>query len=203
MIKVCGMKDQHQVTALQPMVDFIGFIFYEKSPRYVETTVTVQGAKKVGVFVNASIDSVKEIIEANSLDFVQLHGSESPEYCETISDYAKVIKAFGIHSVDDFEQLSAYENAVTYILFDTKTPDHGGSGRQFDWKILSKYTGQTPFILGGGINPEAVTQLSQIKHPKLIGLDLNSGFEIEPADKNIDQLKTFIHEIKNTALYSA
>lgn len=196
------MKDQGQVIALEPIVDLIGFIFYENSPRYVDQSASVQKAEKVGVFVNASLSYVQETIEENSLDFVQLHGIESPEFCSIISKHTKVIKAFGIGSSEDFKQLKAFENSATYFLFDTKTTSHGGSGRQFDWQLLTEYTGDTPFLLGGGINPESEVSLRKINHPKLIGLDLNSGFENTPADKNIDQLKTFINAINNTSLYS-
>lgn len=202
-IKVCGMKDCKQVNALDSIVDFIGFIFYEGSPRYVETTNPVRHAQKVGVFVDATLSFVKKNVVKHSLDFVQLHGNESPEYCRSIGKYVKVIKAFGILSKEDLQRTKDYAHVVNYLLFDTKTVNHGGSGRQFDWTILDDYTGTTPFILSGGICPKSLDTIQKLRHSQLAIIDLNSGFENAPANKNIEQLIPFIHAIKSTPIYTA
>jgi phosphoribosylanthranilate isomerase len=130
------------------------------------------------------------------LDVVQLHGSETPETCQILKQESRVIKAFGVNEDFNFKQVRAYENHVDHFLFDTKTSLHGGSGRQFDWSILSKYKGSVPFLLSGGINPKSVEYLKNLNHPKLVGIDLNSGFENSPADKNIAELKQFIKQLR-------
>lgn len=196
LIKVCGMRSEKQVTELAGLVDFVGFIFYEKSKRFVRSTSPVNDSLKVGVFVNESVDAVREHIREQSLDFVQLHGNESPQMCARLKDEVKIIKAFGVDEDFDFYKTQAYEECVDYFLFDTKTKLHGGSGRQFDWSLLSNYQGSIPFFLSGGINPKSIESLKNFSHPKLAGIDLNSGFEISPADKNITQLKQFIKELK-------
>lgn len=196
LVKVCGMRLEEQVNELNENVDFLGFIFYEKSKRFVQSTPNVEQAQKVGVFVNASIEEIRQEIVRHSLDVAQLHGSETPEMCSELKEDVQVIKAFGVNDDFDFNQTEAYSGHVDYFLFDTKTKLHGGSGRQFDWSLLKKYVGQTPFILSGGINPASLSSLRSIWHPKFAGVDLNSGFENAPADKNINELKHFINELQ-------
>ncbi len=201
-VKVCGMKDSQQIREVEKYVDFIGFILYDKSPRYVEKTPATRHAQKVGVFVNSPLDNVKKLSVKHSLDYVQLHGNESPEYCRSVSNYVKVIKAFGIETEDQITDTTFYEEFVDLFLFNTKTEQHGGSGKQFNWEILSFYKGKIPFLLSGGINSNSLQAIKELHHPKLVGVDLNSGFEISPADKNIDELKTFIDAIKSTTVHS-
>jgi phosphoribosylanthranilate isomerase len=196
LIKVCGMRSEKQVNEFDGIVDFIGFIFYEKSKRFVETTPATKSTSKVGVFVNASVEVIKTCIEEQSLDVVQLHGSESPEICAVLKQESKVIKAFGVDEDFDFTLTKSYEEHVDYFLFDTKTKLHGGSGIQFDWSLLSSYHGSTPFLLSGGINAESIESLRDFAHPRLVGIDLNSGFENSPGDKNIPELKQFIKELE-------
>ncbi|MFK7785404.1 MAG: phosphoribosylanthranilate isomerase [Crocinitomicaceae bacterium] len=196
LIKVCGMRLEEQIRELDEIVDFLGFIFYEKSKRFVQSTPNVERAQKVGVFVNATIDQMRSEVREHSLQTAQLHGNETPEMCARLKDDVKVIKAFGVNEDFNFDQTKAYSDHVDYFLFDTKTPQHGGSGKQFDWSLLSQYEGSTPFLLSGGINPESLDLIQGISHPKLAGLDLNSGFERAPADKNIQELKQFIKELQ-------
>jgi len=190
------MRSATQVTELDGLVDFIGFIFYKSSKRYVETTPPIQNTRKVGVFVNASIEEVESGIQDHQLDCVQLHGNESPEMCSKLKKQVQVIKAFGVDSTFDFSQTNSYSDHVDFFLFDTKTVLYGGSGKRFNWSILSKYEGVVPFFLSGGINLASIDYLENIHHPKLAGVDLNSGFEHAPADKNISELKQFIKELK-------
>ena len=196
LIKVCGMRSEKQVNAIHASVDFVGFIFYEHSKRYVVSTPMVEKALKVGVFVNESTEVISNRIQEHSLDLVQLHGSESSEMCEVLKQESKIIKAFGVDEDFDFNKTKNYEEHADYFLFDTKTKFHGGSGRQFDWSVLSNYEGEVPFILSGGINPSSIQALKKFHHPKLVGIDLNSGFEHAPADKNLPELNLFIKELK-------
>ncbi|MDG1331441.1 MAG: phosphoribosylanthranilate isomerase [Crocinitomicaceae bacterium] len=196
LIKVCGMQSAKQVAELDQIVDFIGFIFYEKSKRFVRSTPVVENALKTGVFVNAPVAEVNDCIENESLNVVQLHGNESPEMCANLTEKAKIIKAFGVDEGFNFNKTQAYAECVDYFLFDTRTKLHGGSGRQFDWSLLSNYDGSTPFFLSGGINPDALESIKKLEHPKLIGIDLNSGFEHAPGYKNISELHQFIKELQ-------
>ena len=197
LIKVCGMSISTQIESLADNVNFIGFIFYEKSSRYVKTTYGNGYSKKVGVFVNESVSNILEIVKTETLDYVQLHGSESVEFCREIQKTIPVIKAFGIDETFQFSTLKNYTTVVSHFLFDTKTINHGGSGSQFNWQLLENYNLETPFFLSGGINPTSIQELKKFSHPKLVGLDINSGFENSPADKNIEQIKQFIDEIKS------
>ena len=152
-IKVCGLKYPENIMAVcESGVDFVGFIFYDKSPRFVNDSMSFDEArviqtKKVGVFVNERIYSVVNTIAHYDLDFVQLHGDESPAYCEELRPNVKVIKAFGINETFNFTMLKQYEKVVDYFLFDTATPNHGGSGERFDLSLLKNYKLNIPFCL--------------------------------------------------------
>jgi phosphoribosylanthranilate isomerase len=147
----------------------------------------------VGVFVNADLEAVILKVLNCELGYVQLHGSESPEYCQEVRTYpVKVIKAFGVGRDFDFSQLEPYLPHVDYFLFDTKAETHGGTGVQFDWSVLDAYKLDKPFFLSGGIGPNDVERIQNFRHPQLVGIDLNSKFETEPAYKDIEALKTFI-----------
>ena len=190
------MNIAEQVEALDVKVDYLGFIFYEGSARYCERAPATSKVKRVGVFVNESLETVQEKISEFQLDCVQLHGSESVAYCQELSEKVGVIKAFGISDDFDFDELQGYEDHIKYFLFDTKTSKHGGSGRQFNWEILQNYEGETTFFLSGGIGPDDLENISSISHKRFIGIDLNSRFENKPGDKNIEKLNDFIDEIK-------
>ena len=195
-IKVCGMKHPENigaVAALQP--DYMGFICYAPSPRYAaeveaETLDTLPDTfYKTAVFVNEDAETIHKLIDNYNFDSIQLHGNESPEFCESFMDKVVVIKAFGIDKDFDFGQLEPYEVSVDYFLFDTKTEKHGGSGQAFDWSLLDKYKMDIPFFLSGGLSLENLEEVKAIKHPQFYGVDLNSKFEIEPGLKDINKLK--------------
>lgn len=154
-IKVCGMTQVEQVNALNDLnIDFIGFIFYEKSPRFVLNHLkeidikNIKGSfKKVGVFVNASEDFIFQKIKNCGLDLVQLHGDESPEFCKTISSEKPVIKAFGVNDKDDLERkVNDYFDVVDYFMFDTSSKNYGGTGKKFGWNILQNYSISKPYF---------------------------------------------------------
>ena len=204
-IKVCGMREPQNIREVAALaINWIGFIFYERSKRFVERCPTEQQAtdseqlspKKVGVFVNATIESMMEKASTYKLDYLQLHGNESPEDCHTLQKRGySLIKAFPIATKEDFEKTREYEGRVDYFLFDTRCEGYGGSGKRFDWSILTGYKGETPFLLSGGIRPENAEAIRNFRHPRFAGIDLNSGFEIEPGLKDIDKLKNFIQQI--------
>ena len=154
-LKVCGMTSIRQLQQLAELgVDYAGFIFYEKSPRFVgdkirpEKLKAFTTIKKVGVFVNESVDNILSIVEECGLDLVQLHGDESPQFCELLKAKTTVIKAFRVKGNEDVSFLiQPYENVVDYFLFDTKAQDYGGTGKKFDWSVLEKLTITKPFFL--------------------------------------------------------
>jgi phosphoribosylanthranilate isomerase len=195
-IKVCGMLDEKQISELSPFIDAAGFIFHAKSDRFCTKKVSSNGLIRVGVFVNKTIKEIKETIEEHNLTMIQLHGDESIEFCKAISEIP-VIKAFGIDENFNFNSIKEYESHVDYFLFDTKTIHYGGSGKSFNWEILKNYKGETPFILSGGINPSSIEDIKHFNHPYFFGIDLNSGFEISPGNKNTPLLKQFIYESNN------
>ena len=166
------------------------------------STVNCQlSTKKVGVFVNATIESMMEKASTYKLDYLQLHGNESPEDCHTLQKRGySLIKAFPIATKEDFEKTREYEGRVDYFLFDTRCEGYGGSGKRFDWSILTEYKGETPFLLSGGIRPENAEAIRNFRHPRFAGIDLNSGFEIEPGLKDVDKLKNFIQQILHPAV---
>ncbi len=194
-VKVCGLTNQDQVESLDSMVEYVGFIFYPHSKRHIETPPSSSKAKRVGVFVDELLAEIQSKIETHQLDYVQLHGDENPERCREIGKKVPVIKSFGMDSFFDFKALIPFEGNVDYFLFDTKTPLKGGSGVQFDWSILNRYNLTTPFILSGGINEDSIESIKQIHHPKLVGIDLNSRFEVSPGNKDVQRIKNFIHEL--------
>jgi len=207
-IKVCGLKYKdniEQIAALQ--FDYMGFIFYPKSKRFVgedfEMPVINKNVKKVGVFVNAEPDYILNKINKYNLDAIQLHGDETAGYCSTVKELLlknentkniELIKAFGVDESFDFEKLTPYCNSCDYFLFDTKTKEYGGSGNQFNWKILGNYTNAIPYFLSGGIGIEDIEKIKKgsIKlNPYAI--DVNSKFELEPGLKDIE----LVTQLKN------
>lgn len=194
------MRSLNNVNALQQLpVDYIGFIFYKKSKRNIQKKVaTNKNKQRVGVFVNETIEIIKEKILEFQLDAIQLHGEETPDFCKAVQAlYVEVIKVFSVDSDFNFEDTKPYEPFCDYFLFDTKGKERGGNGITFDWEILEKYNGLRPFFLSGGIGPESVEVIQQLKHEKLFALDLNSKFEDEPALKNIEKLKRFINDLQH------
>jgi phosphoribosylanthranilate isomerase len=202
-IKICGMKFPENITeiaALQP--DYLGFIFYEKSPRYFENTIPnlPKAIQKVGVFVNASFEEIEEKVTQHNLDLVQLHGNESPELCALLeTNLVKVIKAFNIDKSFNFNILNNYTNYCSYFLFDTKGDKHGGNGTSFDWTVLAQYSIHKPYFLSGGIGLEIIDNLNQFLSSDYaeycVAIDLNSKFEVRPGLKNPETLKELIHTL--------
>lgn len=203
-IKICGMKFSENITEIATLLpDYLGFIFYEKSPRYLENNIPFldKSIQKVGVFVNPTFEEVKEKVTQYKLDLVQLHGEEPEDFCILIENIGiKVIKAFSVDNLFNFSILETYKNSCSYFLFDTKGKQYGGNGTVFDWSILKNYSLDKPYFLSGGIGLEhtdAFEEFSKKEYAKnCISLDLNSRFEIEPGLKNLITLKEFIQQIK-------
>lgn len=199
------MKHPHNVLEIAKLnPDFLGFIFYDKSPRFVGEMLSTPmpgETKKIGVFVNENTENIMKIVQSHALDGVQLHGQESAAECAEL--HAKglvIIKAFNVAQATDFEQTKQYERAVDFFLFDTKTPAHGGSGKKFDWSILQHYHGKTPFFLSGGIGEHDAEELQKLNLPKLYAVDINSNFEVEPGLKDSQKVESFITKIRQHAI---
>ena len=198
-LKICGLRQKeniHSILQLRP--DFIGFIFYKKSKRYAGEILDkkfaeqIKNVKKAGVFVDEKIDVVKSTVREFHLDAVQLHGNETPEYCRHLKNAGlEVIKVFSVGNTFDFSVTEKYADACHCFLFDTKGESPGGTGIPFDWDILQKYKGETPFFLSGGIGPDDAGKINAINHPKLYGADINSRFESEPGIKDWGKVAQF------------
>ena len=196
--KVCGMRDAQNIRDVEALgIDWIGMIFWPKSKRYVAEVPSYlpEHLKKVGVFVDSTLDDILQHISDYQLDIIQLHGQESPDFAKALKPHT-IIKAFNIEKADDLLQTEKYKGIADYFLFDTKGKMAGGNGQKFDWSVLTAYQGKTPFLLSGGIGPEDAESVRSFHHPRCIGIDLNSRFESEPGFKDINQLKTFINNIK-------
>lgn len=198
MTKVCGMRDAQNIRDVESLgVDWIGMIFWPKSKRYVAEVPSYlpEHLKKVGVFVDSTLDDILQHISDYQLDIIQLHGQESPDFAKALKPHT-IIKAFNIEKADDLLQTEKYKGIADYFLFDTKGKMVGGNGQKFDWSVLTAYQGKTPFLLSGGIGPEDAESVRSFHHPRCIGIDLNSRFESEPGFKDINQLKTFINKLR-------
>jgi phosphoribosylanthranilate isomerase len=184
-------------------IDWMGFIFWPKSSRYVSEMPAYlpTKCKRVGVFVDASIGDVMTIAEQYQLHLIQLHGQESPSYIAQLKSHLEtlggiqLIKAFNIATQTDLAATKPYESIVQYFLFDTKGKSVGGNGLKFDWSVLQAYQGQTPFILSGGIGPDDAERVLAFHHDKCVGIDLNSKFELSPGLKDVKKLHEFIKEL--------
>ena len=202
-VKVCGIADQeflHRIDEIQ--INFIGFIFYQKSKRYIVDKIPAdqilsipKHIKKVGVFVNEEIENIIDISNNYHLDLIQFHGDEDVSFVNQLSKIIQIIKAFRIDKDFEFEKLTPYESVCTYFLFDTRDQLYGGTGKKFNWELLQKYKGNTPFLLSGGITPKDTQQIIEFKHPMFMGIDINSGFETKPGVKNINQIKIFLNHL--------
>jgi phosphoribosylanthranilate isomerase len=209
-IKVCGITRPDQVMQLDEMgVEFAGFIFYPKSPRYVFSHMSKEQLKKlkgqhinkVGVFVNTPAEEVLQMVDACGLYLVQLHGDESPRYCEKISNYVTVVKAFRMREGENILwRAKDYQDVCDMFLFDTEGAGYGGTGKKFNWNILKGENVRKPFFLSGGIQPEDCDLLKEFaKEPvakDLFAIDINSKFEVAPGLKNMDKVKAFVNNLK-------
>ncbi len=202
-LKVCGMKmNPDEVATLDP--EYMGLIFWEKSPRFVNGIIPPisNKIKKVGVFVNAGIEEILAKVAKYGLKLVQLHGQESPELCKKIQAVGiKVIKVFGVDEEFDFSVLAPYEEVCDFYLFDTKGKLPGGNGYTFNWEVLEDYPSTKPFFLSGGIGLENIddilTFLYRPESKYCYAIDVNSRFEIQPGLKNIEQLQEFKKRVDN------
>ena len=204
-LKICGMREAEnirQLLTLQP--DYMGFIFYEKSSRFVGEGLDEELLKsfpfttrKVGVFVNSTASYILEMYKKYKLDYVQLHGEELPDFCKNLKHKGvNVIKAFSIDTDFNFGKLQNYKPYCDFFLFDTKGEKRGGNGTTFDWSILNKYDNEKPFFLAGGIDLENVHNALEIKGLKIHSLDVNSKFEISSALKDINKIEELMSIIK-------
>ena len=200
-IKVCGLNNGDNINQLMKLdLDFMGIIFYRKSSRFFNSATLPKTEKKyIAVFVNESLDVIKEKINKNKFEYVQLHGNEDEKFCKEISSLCNIIKAFRIDDRFDLNEIEKYSKYCKYFLFDTFTESYGGSGKKFNWDLLLNYDHKKDFILSGGINLELISSIKKLKNqlPNLIGVDLNSKFEIKPGLKDINRVKKFIKSIKN------
>lgn len=208
-IKVCGITRKEDLQLLvNYQVNYAGFIFYEKSPRFAghkidaRTVRETEGIKKVGVFVNAQFNQLQHIIADYGLDMVQLHGDETPEYCAAVRKIVPVIKAFRVgENVNWSALLSDYLEVTDYFMFDTEAGKaYGGTGKRFNWELLQTYPYTHPFYLSGGIGLEETPELLQLQMPALFAVDVNSRFEIQPGVKNMDKVRLFTAQIHSTYL---
>lgn len=208
------MRDADNIRDISALgVDMIGLIFYPPSPRYVQQFSSGAGIipdyapdmgktpLRVGVFVDDMPQNIVTRVYNYKLDYIQLHGNEPRETLENlratidpdINPNIKIIKAISVSSAEDIKK---YVGAADLFLFDTKCKTVGGSGEQFDWQVLQAYDGDVPFLLSGGIGPDDAERIKNFHHPKCIGIDLNSKFEIEPALKDVEKLKQFLVKVK-------
>jgi len=203
LVKICGINDQEflQNSALLSF-NFAGFIFYPESDRHMgddlmpgDLDLLPVSIDRVGVFVNEPLDLVLELANQFDLDYVQLHGEESPGYVKELSEKVKIIKAFRISELFDFTPLALFENACDFFLFDTKAERVGGTGLKFNWNLLDRYTGTVPFLLSGGIGPGDADKLKKFNHPMFAGIDINSKFEANPGKKDLTQINHFLNQL--------
>ncbi len=197
-LKVCGMKyadNLKELVALAP--DYIGFIFYSKSPRYMAETLKPEDLKvipahikKTGVFVNANTETVLSLARKYELNALQLHGDESAEQCRVLKVAGfEIIKVFGIGNEFDFSTLVPYKPYVNFFLFDTQSKQYGGTGKAFNWQVLQQYDNEVPFFLSGGISLDNMAQIRKLQGFNLYAIDVNSCFETSPGQKDIEMLK--------------
>ena len=215
-VKVCGLTRPENIQRIAEMkIDYLGLIFYDRSSRYAKSDklqawLTANPAlsdqtSRVGVFVNAGVDTILNTVHDYELDYVQLHGEESPGYCRELNLLwsvntlrgAKIIKAFPITPDFDFSATEPYSSSCELFVFDTGgQAQAGGTGRKWDWRMLDRYHGATPFLLSGGIGPSDAAAITNVEHPAMVGVDVNSKFETEPGVKNVELLKNFVDEVR-------
>lgn len=206
-VKVCGITQEEQFNKLHHIgATFGGLIFYPKSQRYVLRHMTTSQIKKenninkVGVFVNAAVEDVLQMVDECRLHMVQLHGDESPKYCEKIADYISVVKAFRVSENDNIGwRIKDYMDVCDMFLFDTEGAGYGGTGKKFNWDKLKDVQVGKPYFLSGGIEPADVERLKEFRQQPeakaLFALDINSKFEVAPGVKNMEMVQKFIADL--------
>jgi phosphoribosylanthranilate isomerase len=207
-LKVCGITQEEQMTQLAGVgATFGGFIFYPKSPRYALRTMTTNQIKKenninkVGVFVNATVEEVLQMVDECRLHIVQLHGDETAKYCEKIADYISVVKAFRVSETDNIGyRIQEYMNVCDMFMFDTEGVGYGGTGKKFNWDMLNNVVVGKPYFLSGGVEPTDAEKLKLFEEKPeakaLFAVDINSKFELAPGVKDMELIKKFAQEIK-------
>lgn len=204
-LKVCGMKYPDNVSAVAALgPDYMGFIFYKPSKRYCGETLSPEFVKslpaaiiKTGVFVNESLEEVLQICAAYGFKAIQLHGHETPDFCLACKRAGLgVIKVLHVGETMDWSILEPYKKVADYFLFDTKTPEYGGSGNRFNWKVLQEYDNEIPLFLSGGIDESILTELNDLKTVSIYALDVNSRFELEPGLKDVERINKFALGLK-------
>jgi phosphoribosylanthranilate isomerase len=202
-LKICGMREPSnilEVAGLQP--EYMGFIFYKKSPRCVPIDFKVPSefpktVKRVGVFVDEDLEQIISLVYQHQLDFVQLHGHESTVFCEKLKEQSiRVIKVFSVEDEFDFNVTKTYSDVADYFLFDTKGKYHGGNGQAFDWNLLHRYDQETPFFLSGGLSVDNITNVNTLKNLNLHAIDVNSGVENAVGLKNKERIANLKLEIE-------
>ncbi len=205
-IKLCGFKDQKSVLAAVACgVDFIGFVFCEKSPRYVTpeeagkiAQVIPSRIAKVAVFANNDLSIIKQVYQYLKPEYFQFHGNETPGFLKKIKEIfpqVKIIKAFKISGRQDLRQIRNFENESDLFLLDSKTVEGGGSGKSFDWRILIGFRARRMWFLSGGINIDNVLQASKISNAQMI--DVSSGIEKIRGEKSIELIQQLTAKVKN------
>jgi phosphoribosylanthranilate isomerase len=204
-VKICGLTTLEDARFVSgALADYLGFIFYPDSPRYIEPAKAgaiinwLEGPGKVGVFVNQPLDDVNSIARQTGIDYIQLHGNESPDYCALVEK--PIIKAFHVDSDTDPTKLESriesYLDQVEYLLFDTKSDtDWGGTCQTFDWSILDEISNDKPFFLSGGLNAKNVQEAIQTVQPYAV--DLSSGLEESPGLKDFDKIELFFDKMRD------
>ena len=201
-LKVCGMRQPENIAGLGRLKpDFAGLIFYEKSPRFAggltpgQLSALPETTCRTGVFVKHSTDGILQKVEALQLGAVQLHGDESPEFCSELRRQlppgTRLIKVLRVDEDFDFSETRPFEEVADYFLFDTRAKGWGGTGKTFNWQILQRYQGKRPFFLSGGIGPAHAKSIAALQHPRLFAVDINSGFEVSPGLKDLQQIREF------------
>ncbi len=200
-LKVCGLTQKSNLESVVASgVDFAGLIFYQKSPRYMADKLLSadldayrEHVSFVGVFVNETLEVLIELSRQFQLNIIQLHGIESPEYCQNVQEQGfQVMKVFGVGESFDFSSLKPYLPVVDYFLFDTKSPQYGGTGVSFQWSVLKDYPYDKPFWVGGGVSVENLPSLLSLHLPHLYAVDMNSALEISPGLKDISKVKASV-----------
>lgn len=203
-VKICGLTNLEDARfASGALAHYLGFIFYEESPRYIEPAKAgavinwIEGPECVGVFVNQPLDDVNMISRQTGIDLVQLHGNESPEYCKLVDK--PVVKVIHISEGDvpaDLDsRINQYADCVDFLMFDTKIEGKwGGTGQSFDWSLVDDITQGIPFFLSGGLRAENIRAACKTVHPYAV--DLSSGLEAEPGSKDYDKIEAFMDEMR-------
>jgi phosphoribosylanthranilate isomerase len=204
-LKICGLKDPENIKhiiSLKP--DMIGFVFYEKSPRNIAGNEILSeipaDTEKVGVFVDSDPIYIDSAIKKFRLNAIQLYHEDLKPF-QRLRTKVKLIKAISIENCSDIYKTRAYQQDCDTFLFDTRGKKAGGNGKKFDWEILHAYTGRIPFFLSGGISPADVPLIKKLKYENMIGIDINSKFELEPGLKNIEAIKQFKEELYENIEY--